>query len=172
MPLQVQDPGALQIQACLANANEIHKASRRRVMAAEARSKLTGLLPATHGGLPETCSICFKDLHLTQASETNNFVVVLPDCLHSFHVACLGNWCVERCMTGLNCPLCPARVQDFEEMLLARVRLQGPTSVAGRVNNALNESVLQYLSQMVSPQSMAEVVAEMARSFTVSAGLP
>ncbi len=83
----------------LANCLEIQTSTQSRGHAAGHRTNYSDRFPS--GQLPSTCSICLEALHLDQTSEDSR-TIVLPGCLHAFHLVCLGEW---RCQSTL-CPEC------------------------------------------------------------------
>ncbi len=117
-------------QACIpitmANGFEIQSLPAMHSQAGTMRTSLAFLFPS--GQLPSTCSICLEALHLDKASE-DSLNIILPECLHAFHLICLGEWQCHKYV----CPDCRSPLSgSVDQMLLAAVLLHGELSVIGQ----------------------------------------
>ena len=114
-----------QAKACIANANEVQRGAEALSKAAAARRAVAHMLK--HAGRPplsDTCTICLSEVHMEQPSHAQHRVVVLPDCMHCFHLDCIGQWR----LSSLLCPLCQGKLCAVDGMLYARGFLAGPKS--------------------------------------------
>lgn len=131
MQIPVKQPDAI---ATLANCKEMQTSYDHRVLAADLRASLVRLVRGSQS--PTTCGICLEELHLQQPSNANNLKIILPTCLHTFHLKCLAKW---RCKNTV-CPECRSDIpipDTPQQMLLAGCYIHGKQSLTGKMCSSL-----------------------------------
>ncbi len=133
----------------MANGLEVQSSPEIHSYAASMRASFAFLFPS--GQLPSTCSICLEALNLDKVSE-DSLNIILPECLHAFHLVCLGEW---RCRS-LVCPDCRSALTGTEvQMLLAAVLLHGQHSKIGQACKRICERMQAHAAQ-VRPGNMLQ----------------
>ncbi len=124
--------------AAISNCLEIQSNDHRRIANA-VRARVANSTSGSVNQFPAACSICLEELDWQALSEDKAVKIILPACMHSFHLKCLGEW---RCKSSA-CPDCRSRAmpQALDQMLLAGVALHGEDTWLGQTCRCLSEGV-------------------------------